>query len=298
VALISKDSFALIVSEEVSSEDVYTKRYTHTEWPGESSGVTVGIGYDLGYSSAAKIAQDWGPRVSTVTLNAMKSAAGVNGPAAKDLASKLRGSITVPWEMAIAEFEEVEVPRWYALVNKAVPNLSKVSLDMAGVLVSLAYNRGAGGFNSTSARFSEMSSIRDAMAQEKWDAVPKLLRSMKRLWPNTVGLRNRREHEAQLWEKGMKLMQQKAPTPTPVAPNPEPAPQAPRPAEPAPVEQDTSVWHKLRNWLGGIGGLSGLTWFDYRIAIILAAVGVGGVVFLLWLFGKDRIRDWISKHFG
>jgi hypothetical protein len=45
--------------------------------------------------------------------------------------------------------------------------------------------------------------IRDHMASGQFDRIPDEFRSMKRLWPNMVGLRNRRDHEADLFEKGL-----------------------------------------------------------------------------------------------
>ena len=38
---ISQSAFNLIVREEVSSEAYYKRHYTHPEWPGEKSGVTI-----------------------------------------------------------------------------------------------------------------------------------------------------------------------------------------------------------------------------------------------------------------
>jgi hypothetical protein len=45
-----------------------------------------------------------------------------------------------------------------------------------------------------------MAGIKDALAKGDLDAIPDLFRDMKRLWPNTLGLRLRRDREAELFE--------------------------------------------------------------------------------------------------
>ena len=74
--------------------------------------------------------------------------------------------------------------------------------DSFGALVSLAYNRGAS-FSAPGDRYREMRAIHDHMASGRFDKVPDEFRSMKRLWPNMAGLRNRRDHEADLFAKGL-----------------------------------------------------------------------------------------------
>lgn len=52
----------------------------------------------------------------------------------------------------------------------------------------------------------EMRDIRDAVAAGRFGDVPAALRSMKRLWPQGNGLRDRREREAKLFEEGLAEM--------------------------------------------------------------------------------------------
>jgi hypothetical protein len=49
----------------------------------------------------------------------------------------------------------------------------------------------------------EMRDIRDAVAAGRFGDVAAALRSMKRLWPEGNGLRDRREREAELFEEGL-----------------------------------------------------------------------------------------------
>lgn len=225
---ISQAAFDLIVAEEVSSEAVYRKKYTRPEWPGESSGVTVGIGYDVGYHSEDEVRADWSGLLPAAMVEALADCCGVRGAAAKALTAKVKSKISVPWEAAIAVFRNVSIPKWEATVAAAVPNIDKLSSDCFGALVSLAYNRGAS-FGLSGARYAEMRAIKSHMKAGKLYAIPAEIRAMKRLWPNTPGLQKRRDKEAALFEKGLNV----APAPIPPPPDiPAPIPQ-PMPA-PAP----------------------------------------------------------------
>ena len=63
---ISDFGVDLIVHFEVGGRAYYTKAYSRPIHPGNAaSGVTIGIGYDLRFSSRSQIASDWGPYVST-----------------------------------------------------------------------------------------------------------------------------------------------------------------------------------------------------------------------------------------
>jgi hypothetical protein len=41
------------------------------------------------------------------------------------------------------------------------------------------------------------------MAMRQFDKIPDEFRAMKRIWPNVRGLRDRRDHEAALFQKGL-----------------------------------------------------------------------------------------------
>jgi hypothetical protein len=191
----------LIIAAEVSSKAIYEKKYQRPEWPGGGSGVTVAIGYDLGMASAKKIRADWTPHVSPTMLDVMASCAGVAGARAKTLCAKVRSSILIPWDVAIQVFDEVDVPEWERTVVRHIPKAKDLDPIRLGVLVSLAYNRGAS-FDKDGDRYREMRAIKKAVQAGDLDAVPGQLRSMKRLWDKQTmrGLHVRREDEAKLWE--------------------------------------------------------------------------------------------------
>jgi hypothetical protein len=199
----SQAAINLIVMEEVTSRKLYELKYQHPEWPGGASGVTVGIGYDCGYSTPTIIQADWGDKLPLTMVAALEAVAGIHGSAAAFHAHKLRGVVTVPWAAAMSVFIGRDMPKWEGIVAHALPNTERLAPDSFGALVSLAYNRGAS-FSAAGDRYREMRAIRDHMTKEQFSEIPDEFRSMKRLWPNVVGLRNRRDHEATLFEKGLK----------------------------------------------------------------------------------------------
>lgn len=198
----SKAALDLIIAEEVSSEAVYRRKYRKPEWPGEQSGATVGIGYDLGQTSKAVIIEDWNGRVPQAMLDAMVSASGATGARGKATTARIKSKVDIPWETALEVFNECTVPRWEAIVAKALPNTNKLTPDCFGALLSLTYNRGPS-FSKSGDRYKEMRAIKSAMAAEDFDGIPNQIRAMKRIWPNSSGLRKRRDTEAKLFERGL-----------------------------------------------------------------------------------------------
>ena len=212
----SQAAFDLIVAEEVSSEAVYSRKYRRPEWPGAASGVTVGIGYDLGQTDKATIRGDWQGRVPINMLDIMAACSGKTGAAGRDATASVRHLIDIPWETAIAVHKERVVPRWEARVVAALPNTDKLSGDSFGALLSLIFNRGTS-FNMAGDRYREMRAIKLHMAAQNFAEIPAEFRSMKRLWPNLAGLQKRRDREADLFARGLQAAPARN-TPAPAAP--------------------------------------------------------------------------------
>lgn len=197
----SEASITMIVYFEVSSESYYTAKLQKPTWPGGMSGVTIGIGYDLGYATIATIQADWGDKLSTHMMEELKHVAGLKGSPASAAAHAMR-DVIVPLKAAMAVFKEHDMPKWEGIVSRALPNTDLLSPDCFGALVSLAYNRGAS-FSNSGDRYREMRNIHDHMQSKNLDAIPDEIRSMSRLWPTVRGLQLRRAAEANLFEKGL-----------------------------------------------------------------------------------------------
>jgi peptidoglycan hydrolase-like protein with peptidoglycan-binding domain len=199
---IGPDSYDLIVDEETGGREYYNKTESRTDWPGGASGVTVGIGYDLGYATRAEIEHDWHGLIQPEMIKTMQSVAGIHGSPARSATREIYSQVYIPWTTALAVFDKVDVPKWVDIVRKSLPNTENLSPECMGALVSLAFNRGAS-FSNAGDRCREMRAIKTDMATQNYKDIPHQLRSMKRLWPAGGGLWKRREHEAVLFENGL-----------------------------------------------------------------------------------------------
>jgi hypothetical protein len=204
--LIAQEAFDLIVTEEVSSEATYRRKYRRPVWPGGASGITIGVGYDLGYMTREQLWADWRGHLSTTMITALeKRALGIRGAAAKARLKELQALIDVPWEAALAVYRDCVLPRYVAKLRAALPNTDRLGPECLGALASLCINRGFS-FTRPEARYAEMRAIRAHMEACDFEKIPDELRAMKRLWPAKSGLRPRREHEAVLFERGLKKL--------------------------------------------------------------------------------------------
>lgn len=199
----SQAGIDLIVTEEDSGKLYYTRHYIHFEWPQGASGPTVGIGFDCGYSTAAQIKQAWTGIIPDEMVAALMRAAGLKGASAADFVRWHGASVTITWEQAMAEFMQRELPAWEAKCRAALPNYDDLPGDCAGAIDSLTYNRGDGGYNLPGSRYIEMRNIKAHMIAREFAKIPAEYESMRRLWPQGGDLWRRRDHEAQLFEKGL-----------------------------------------------------------------------------------------------
>lgn len=201
---ISPKAIDLIVFFEVSSPAFYEKKYRKPTWPGGRSGVTIGIGYDVGYAEG-HLVNDWTGKIPGAMIQALGQAVGVRGSTASALARQLGGVVDVPIEAAMSVFKDTDIPRWVKTVQDALPNCNLLDRDCLGALVSLAYNRGPS-FSRSGSRYAEMRAIKTHMELRQFRLIPDEFRRMKRLWPTVPGLQTRREEEAKLFERGLANM--------------------------------------------------------------------------------------------
>jgi GH24 family phage-related lysozyme (muramidase) len=172
-----------------------------SKWPGGDSGVTIGIGYDLGYVTVDQFESDWGPCLTEDQLNRLREAVGKRGIAARNRATQF-ADIRIKRKDAETVFIERSLPMYALRTEMAFPGITELPPDAQGALVSLVFNRGA---SMEGDRRNEMRAIRDAVPRGDLQEIADQLRSMKRLWVNKGldGLLRRREEEAQLVESCM-----------------------------------------------------------------------------------------------
>lgn len=230
-----------IVEFEIGSRAYYEKVAKHPSWPGGMSGVTIGIGYDLGQHTAAQFSEDWAGTGIEHDPD-LQAVCGHSGSSAKWLAHSCYDSV-ISYEAAVAVFDKTVLPRYIAMTDRAFPNCARLPIDAFGALVDLVFNRG--GDTGPDDRRAEMRAIRIALASMHVMAVPGYIRSMKRLWPSNTALLARREWEAHTFEDALVMAHQGPVSPivhtTPVSPVRHPVlPSRPRPPA-APVDlRDTS----------------------------------------------------------
>lgn len=187
----------LIIAFEIGSPQTYERKYRNPIWPGHASGVTIGIGYDLGYHSASIIAQDWESHPHAVRL---ATAAGITGPLARDHARKL-ADITIEYGLARQVFDQTSVVIHHRIARRVFrpQHFDALPCNARGALVSLVFNRGG---SMAGERRREMRHIRDVcLPHGDVHCIAAQLRAMTRIWHGTTierGMRNRRHAEADL----------------------------------------------------------------------------------------------------
>jgi hypothetical protein len=198
--VLSEKAIELIVEFEVGGKANYEKNPT---WPEEKSGITIGIGYDLGYNTQSVFLQDW-QRLDKASLERLKVCCGLKELNAKSVLNNVK-DIVVPWEIAWDVFQNINMPRFYQRTCKAFPGLENLPSDAQGALVSLVFNRGnsmkdeAKGLSRL-----QMRNIRDLVPKKDLKGIAEQIRAMKDLWKGKKiekGMARRREAEAVLIEK-------------------------------------------------------------------------------------------------
>ncbi len=201
---ISPEAENLVVNFEVTSREVYERRYIKPIWPGGASGVTIGIGYDLGYHPPSEIGAHWSGLLSESDIALLQSAYKLTGPGGKAALSRYT-AIRVPWDAALSAYRRSTMPKYGRLVLSAFPNADQLHGHSFGALFSLVFNRGAS--MDASDRRKEMREIRALMGEKNYKAVPERILAMRRIWANAnlPGLLKRRELEAALFARGVEL---------------------------------------------------------------------------------------------
>ena len=208
--MLSKKSLDLILEFEVGGgENYYNKFLKNPAWPEGQSGVTIGVGYDLGYVNKAEFSEDW-KDLPKETFDRLYKIVGIKGYNAKNLIRGLK-DITIPWDLALKVFNNKTVTKFWNLTKQTFPNFDNLPEDAKGGLVSLVFNRG----NALEGdRRREMKLIRDGMKlvsaydQKALTFIANQIRNMKRIWIGgsiEKGMSRRRDAEAKLIEDSLKV---------------------------------------------------------------------------------------------
>jgi GH24 family phage-related lysozyme (muramidase) len=199
---LSDKTYDLILKYEVGGgKNYYNKALKNPTYPGGASGVTIGIGYDLGYNTSTQFQNDWMQHLDGPSYNALLNTIGKKGIAAKNCISSVK-NISVSWEAAESVFQSDTLPRFINETKKAFPGCDKLHPDAFGVLVSLVFNRGG---SVVGASRVEMNNIKKAITGEiktlnLYHYIAGQIVAMKRLWvgKGLDGLLTRRDEEARI----------------------------------------------------------------------------------------------------
>ena len=208
--MLSKKSLDLILEFEVGGgENYYNKFLKNPTWPEGQSGVTIGVGYDLGYVNKAEFSEDWKDLPKDI-FDRLYKVVGIKGYNAKNLVRGLK-DISIPWDLALKVFNNKTVTKFWNLTKETFPNFDNLPEDAKGGLVSLVFNRG----NALEGdRRREMKLIRDGMAitsifdQKALSFIANQIRNMKRIWIGgsiEKGMSRRRDAEAKLIEESLSV---------------------------------------------------------------------------------------------
>lgn len=189
---------ALIIRWEVTSESWYNRRLQFPIWPGGSSGVTWGIGYDGGHATRSTILDDWSVHEHRMLLS---ESAGITGNRAKGQLYRFKKAPT-PYPYAAEVFETRSLIEYERRARRAFrEGFDDLRPTACGAAISLVYNRGAA---MTGDSRREMRVLRDeCIPSQDYACMARELRSMCRIWRGAVnenGLCARRNAEALLAE--------------------------------------------------------------------------------------------------
>ena len=195
--MISRKAADLIIQFEIGGRNIYEKSYQKPTWAGGESGITIGIGADLGYMTEKEFMKVWSPHLNLNFIECLRKVVGLKGIQAKQM---LRGEILnvrVPYNTAYEVFVKYDIPKYYAKTKAIYPQLDELNEDTQGALVSMVYNRGS---KLEGDSRIEMKRIVEMVKNKDYEGIAEEIEKSKRHWEGKGldGLVVRREAEADL----------------------------------------------------------------------------------------------------
>jgi hypothetical protein len=189
---VSQSGLDLLVAFEVSSPAYYAKKLRRPCWPGGESGVTIGIGYDVGVTSAKQIEQDWRGQLTDEAVDRLLTVQSITGVRAKQLARDL-SDVDVAFDIAQTVFYRCTVPQFARRTLDVYPRVDRLPPDAQAMVLSLVYNRGT---RLSGSRRQHMAALKPLIARGDLAAMAGQFELMTELWPDVPGLCARRRKEA------------------------------------------------------------------------------------------------------
>lgn len=187
-----------VINFESGGENYYNKYLKSVSWPGGASGLTIGIGADLGYMSRLEFEEYFSGFFTKEESAKLVSVIGLKSEKARAALSFVRG-IKLPWEDAMSAFLNWTLPKFWNLTKNLWPGFDSLCEASQIALVSLVFNRGTSTKGSSRV---EMKNIKQLVLKKDYSGIANEIRSMKRLWlgKKLDGLMRRRDLEAKMIE--------------------------------------------------------------------------------------------------
>jgi hypothetical protein len=205
---VTESGMDLIVHFEVGGSSYYKKVYQRPIWAKGASGVTVGIGYDLGYNTRCQIQKDWGDILPKKMVDALKSCAGIKGSASRIHQQRIKYIVNIPLDDAMKVFIKRTVPRFAQLAKTSFKTIEKADPFIQDMMLSQTFNRGASTKGNSRRHVLWQSR---ASAKGQYYALPIYCRDSKIIWANQPSIRRgiwrRRDAEADHGEGKGKFIQ-------------------------------------------------------------------------------------------
>lgn len=194
LTLSRKAIYDLIIEREVSSREYYNAKLKSPVWPGKASGVTIGLGYDVGYTTQMQLQEDWSGILQPSEIMRLARYCGKSGSICQTF---LPIPIRISWEDALKVFYNTSLTHHTSIAAGVYGGLEKLHPYEQTAIVGLVFNRGG---SLIGERRLEMAQLVDAIKSDNDKMMASLIRHMERLWPDSKGLRYRRELEAKYIE--------------------------------------------------------------------------------------------------
>jgi hypothetical protein len=186
-AKVSAGGVKLMVDLETGGKAYYEQVYGgRPVWPKAQSGITIGVGYDLGYNTEATFRRDW-QVLGTAVLDRFVNAGCIGAHPPRKSAAAMRAirakvrDIVISWDTANDVFKATSLPKFALICHRALPNCDLLHGDCFGALVALTFNRGPS-YPRKGDRYREMRAIKAAMQSREFPRIPGLFRTMIRIW--------------------------------------------------------------------------------------------------------------------
>ena len=201
----SDDELQLILDHEVGGGKNYYNRFLAVpSYPGYESGLTIGIGIDLRFTSLTELNTE----LALIPADIRKRLEPFLGKPPSYVKANLHSvsDIHIPWSIAYEIFKIVTIPKYEAKTRAAFPGFDSLPSCVRIALVSLVFNRGA--LIDNSDRRKEMKFMRDnCIPKRNFSCMANQFKNMARLWKGTdveKGLTKRRYAEAAMIMRAVK----------------------------------------------------------------------------------------------